>query len=438
MIPALCLAALVTGTALAAETVSVTLVLTDGTEIVREAPLPADAALYYAAFDTGGRYLSGGVVSGDTVELAEGTDTVKLFPLDGDLRPLTAAVRARPGAWSGDYADLYREGLACLDAKDYAAAIDALTAAIRRDSTQPPAYVARGDAYIGAGETAANLDAAQADYETAAGLDAGNADAYLGIADVHIRRGEYDEAEAVLKDARDKAADPSGIDAKLKELADGNVKDSAGQTRKRSTYDADGNLIWWHEYTYDGQGRKSSTTSFDADGNQTGHVDNEYDANGNTLVGSGYENPTGILIRFEDKYDDNGNAIESAGFYMDGTMFVQTLYQYNEQGQPSRDDYYYYDKSGTLVSSYYWVYEYDDAGREIKNTEYEQDGTPTGYQTMAYDEMGHRTEYCGYWYRDGTAILSWRYVYEYNETGKRIRETEYDGDGNVKSFTTYD
>ena len=70
---------------------------------------------------------------------------------------------------------------------NYEEAILAFTAAIKIDPKCPENYIGRGAAYIGLGETAENLAAAQADYEKAIELDSTIMAAYLGLADVYIR-----------------------------------------------------------------------------------------------------------------------------------------------------------------------------------------------------------------------------------------------------------
>ena len=83
----------------------------------------------------------------------------------------------------------YDLGVRYLSEGNYKEAIIAFTAAIEIDPMRVEAYVGRGDAYIGSGETDGNLSAAQADYEKAIELDQLNTNAYLGLADIYIRRG---------------------------------------------------------------------------------------------------------------------------------------------------------------------------------------------------------------------------------------------------------
>lgn len=138
---------------------------------------------------------------------------------------LTACVH-RP-TWQEQY-DL---GVRYLSEGNYEEAIIAFTAVIEIDPKQAPAYVGRGNAYIGLGETEENLTAAQADYEQAVELEETNVDAYLGLADVYIRKGDYVKALEVLKDALPKTENNQSIADKIQELENGSATDSSGNLR---------------------------------------------------------------------------------------------------------------------------------------------------------------------------------------------------------------
>lgn len=99
---------------------------------------------------------------------------------------------------SSTWQEQYDLGVRYLSEGNYQEAIIAFTAAIEIDPKQAPAYVGRGDAYIGSGETEENLLAAQADYEMAIKLDDKLAEAYLGLADVSVRQEKYKKAIDIL------------------------------------------------------------------------------------------------------------------------------------------------------------------------------------------------------------------------------------------------
>lgn len=108
--------------------------------------------------------------------------------------PLFSACTRNAPTWQEQY-DL---GIRYLSEGDYEEAIIAFTAAIEIDPKQAPAYVGRGDAYIGLGETEENLTAAQADYEKAIELDETLVSAYLGLADIYIKQGDNEKAREIL------------------------------------------------------------------------------------------------------------------------------------------------------------------------------------------------------------------------------------------------
>ena len=101
----------------------------------------------------------------------------------------------QPPTWQEQY-DL---GVRYLSEGNYEEAIIAFTAAIEIDPKRAEAYIERGNAYIGSGETAENLALAFADYETVISIDATNAEAYLGLADVYTKLGNEDKAVEILE-----------------------------------------------------------------------------------------------------------------------------------------------------------------------------------------------------------------------------------------------
>ena len=102
-------------------------------------------------------------------------------------------------AESPTWQEQYDLGVRYLSECNYEEAIIAFTVAIEIDPKQAPAYVGRGDAYVGLGEMDENLKAAQADYEQAIELDETNADAYFGLANVYISQKEYNKALETLR-----------------------------------------------------------------------------------------------------------------------------------------------------------------------------------------------------------------------------------------------
>lgn len=113
------------------------------------------------------------------------------------LISLSACGKSSQTTWQEQY-DL---GVRYLSEGNYDEAVIAFTAAIEIDPRRPEAYVGRGDAYIGSGETEEILACAMTDYEEALAIDESLADAWLGLADVYIRQGDYDKAIDFLERA---------------------------------------------------------------------------------------------------------------------------------------------------------------------------------------------------------------------------------------------
>ena len=93
----------------------------------------------------------------------------------------------------------YDLGVRYLSEGNYDEAIIAFTAAIEIDPKRAEAYVGRGDAYIGSGETEENLVAALSDYQTALELASTQANIYLRIADCYVAMGDIPSAVEILK-----------------------------------------------------------------------------------------------------------------------------------------------------------------------------------------------------------------------------------------------
>jgi Tfp pilus assembly protein PilF len=117
-----------------------------------------------------------------------------LLILSACSKPAPSSATPEISTWQEQY-DL---GMRYLSEGNYEEAIIAFTAAIEIDPKQAPAYVGRGDAYIGSGETEETLALAQADYEIALEFDNQLVEVYKKLAEVYVSRGEFERAKAVL------------------------------------------------------------------------------------------------------------------------------------------------------------------------------------------------------------------------------------------------
>ncbi len=298
-----------------------------------------------------------------------------------------------------------QENQANQEHRELTPAIGYFTMAAELDPALTEAYVLRGNAYAFSGDTEENLGMAQADYETAIGQDETNAQAWLGLADISIRRGEYDEALHVLQEGLEKTGNNSGVADKIAELESGTVTDSQHKTRRLTGYDAAGNTVWYHDYSYDDEGRKARIEAYNGSGQQIGEGDFLYDEQGKVLQSWGWADATGMLLKEILEYDAAGNEI---GFD-------------------------HYDESGNLLSHY--TEEYDDNGNQIRETEYGPDGALMGYTSREYDGNGHNVRNESYG-PDGTLNSYW--VNEYGTSGKPAKRTFYNADGIVDQVQIFE
>ena len=313
------------------------------------------------------------------------------------------AQKADTAAWQEQY-DL---GVKYLSEGNYEEAIIAFTAAIKIDPKNPLAYIGRGGAYVGSGETEENLTAARTDYEKAIELDETNVDAWLGLADVYIRMGEYDKAGEVLHQALEKTENAPSIADKLAELESGSVSDSSGNIRRSSHYNGSGALIGYFTYTYDSEGFRKTVTAYDAAGNQVDYGEYTRTFTGDTTQETGYMEYIGDTVWLQ-------KVVSESTTHADGST---------EESQT------YYDRDGN-VSSYIRIY-YDSAHRCVRREDYDPDGSLTGYHTSTYDADG-RDARISHYSEDGT--LEAYDEFEYDENGNMIKHSFYNGDGQLEEY----
>ena len=316
----------------------------------------------------------------------------------------------------------YDLGIQYLSEQNYSEAILAFTEAIAIDPNRPELYVGRAQAYIASGETAENLAAALADYEKAQELGYTAADLWLGLADICIRQGDYDKAREVLEEGLAATGGDPDIQAKLDELDSGTVTDGTGRVRLRSGYDENGDLTWYHVYTYDESGREAGVTHYDGEGNELGHVDILYDGNKRPVQNYAFSGSDGWLIRMENTYNEAGQVVREVSYPLDDHLATISEYTYNEQGKRVRLDSFMLDGQSLGYTQYGWS---TDAGQLEWVESYSAAGTLDYRIDYFRDDQGRiiRTDTTG---PDGE--LKTYTITEYTDEG--TVDTGYDAAGN--------
>ena len=326
------------------------------------------------------------------------------------------------GDSSAKWQEQYDLGQKYLTEGNYEEAILAFTAAIEIDPKRAPAYVGRGDAYLGRGSDEESLTAAFADFETALSLDDTNAGAYLGLAEVYIARDQFDEAMDILRQGVEKTGDQRLAD-RLAELKSGNISDYWGRRLKETHYDGNGALTCWYEYEYNDQGQCIGITSYGPDGNQVQHMEQRYDAQGHMVYGRYSWDDDGEMDGATYTYNSAGSWETIA--FDSGT---RTVFTYDAEGREVRED--EYGKTGTLER--YQTAEYGDGYKQ--DNFYDADGTLVGYDVHLDNEQGQRVRY-EHHAPDGT--LTSYSIDVYDDAGNQIAWEHYDADGNLTGRDVY-
>ncbi|MBR6922205.1 MAG: hypothetical protein IKH51_08415 [Clostridia bacterium] len=206
--------------------------------------------------------------------------------------------------------------------------------------------------------------------------------------------------------------------------------DENGHIVKLSHYDGEGKLIFVHQQTWEND-RIVNKTSFDGKGNQTGSIDYQYDERGNCTVMAWFFWNSGALMKVERVYDEYDRLIEDTGWGTENVATNKTFFEYDDKDGEHPKKYSkkkYYPNWVNQPERYsITTFEYDEDGWMTKTTTVNQDNELVSYDV--YNNVdGKPMGYTSY-NADGTVNYSYKYVYD--ESGKKIKEERYDGDGNL-------
>lgn len=329
--------------------------------------------------------------------------------------------------WQGNY----DQGLSYVQDHQWENAITAFEAAIALDPQKADAYAQRGNVRIRMEESEDTLKLAWEDYQKALSLDGANALAYRGVVDIHIRRGEYDQADAAMADAAAKTNNDPLLDFVRNNIENGIYMDSSYQYRRtvQTLYNSENKYIGSVIVEYE-DGIAVTAESFNASGKSTGFVELSTVTDGNVTTTVFY----GISIGHEDV--SVSKRIDTETIHEDGTSEKVSV-SYNRDGKPGSTGHTYYDAAGNEVRhesygsdgalQFYSTRELDSQGRVIRINNYNSDDTLREYTLHFYDSEGKqiRTEfYVGDNMRDYT-------LHMYTEDGYlKARET-YSPDGEL-------
>lgn len=219
-----------------------------------------------------------------------------------------------------------------------------------------------------------------------------------------------------------------------------------GYVISETLYDADGKKSRYRAYLGTGVENDSTLTEeirYDAlNGEETYHHKYEYDSNGRLIKDTAI--PGASLIY---EYDENGRVIRRSTILSDGSLKNYSVIEYTEGGRKesrySREGVLWstteysgekikssvsYSYIGTNISSY-TVSEYNSSGRKTKETNYDVNGTERSFSIYEYNENGFKTFTRHY----KAGVLDYVFEFPGKEHGEDyIKKTEYSPDGSVR------
>ena len=219
-----------------------------------------------------------------------------------------------------------------------------------------------------------------------------------------------------------------------------------GYVISETLYDTDGKKSRYRAYLGTGVENDSTLTeeiSYDMlNGEETYHHKYEYDSNGKLIKDTAI--PGASLIY---EYDESGRVIRRNTILSDGSLKDYYLIEYTSDGRRERrisrsgttlgiieysgekiKSSVSYSYIGTNISSY-TVCEYNSSGRKTKETNYDVNGTERSFSTYEYNENGFKTFTRHY----KAGVLDYVFEFPGKEHGEDyIKKTEYSPDGSVR------
>ena len=273
----------------------------------------------------------------------------------------------------------YDLGVRYLSEGNYKEAIIAFTAAIEIDPKQAPAYVGRGDAYVGVGrmgetvdgelpqEMISSYESARADYLSALDLDESKVDVYRKTAELYVILGDLDSAIALLERGIT-ATDDGELQSYLDELIE---KQSFFVLIRQDSYSPLASSTMHSAFTYDQSGFQVNWDAWSLEDGKEDHW---------RSVAWSYDEAQDVWMRKETKNGESKTDVlktrqlgtaeywSSEGF---GGGYVYSD-PYNEDNVPE----------GNIAK-----YTYDEYGNATRIDTYDISGTLTGYCILTWEKI---------------------------------------------------
>ena len=287
------------------------------------------------------------------------------------------------------------------------------------------------------------------EYKKVLELDPENVEAFLGIIEVLLRQGKYDEALIYAQNGYDLTKSESLLE-KIEMINRGNILDCNGNILKKFYYAGDGSIRVWCIYEYNSDNKVKNITVYDADGKQTDYGDYVYNENGDPETAY-YYNPGEGMYKTQNTYDKYGRISMSQSLYKDGR---QRIWEYYYNGQ--EEDYYKIigkhlhadgymmsfstgPENDIITSWSYNLFDRDEKGNIIRSEEYSDSDLLMRVHLYKYDANGNNTRLDIYNYNSNGEVCEHLYhLFEYDKDGNQIVYQRYNDQDHLLSEYNYD
>ena len=246
-------------------------------------------------------------------------------------------------------------------------------------------------------------------------------------------------------------------------VADECQYDRFGNPIQRTWYGVGGNIRYWEECYYDAAGNMTEAYRYSGDGSIWDYYYYDYDEAGNQIWEAYYIDDY-CHIWIEREFDGSGN--QTMELRQDRTVtFSQHRYEYDEAGRRIRD--IVYNADGSIQTTNGCVYEFDDSGNVTGENWYDQEKGAEGlwyWWEGAYDADGNLVTESGTLLDDGSLyqnrgiytspdnlfeavgilessgqyLYQYKHEYGYDAAGNEIKRIIYNADGSIREWYEYE
>lgn len=198
------------------------------------------------------------------------------------------------------------------------------------------------------------------------------------------------------------------------------IYDELGKKIENSNYDSDGKIQSRSIYFYDKDENMIERRHYDSNGNLTSKDIYKYDKAGNNIESINFSGNGEFKQKNVTIYDDNGYWFENTSYDKYGNIIRKEIAKNDQRGncleyQLNRFDNGFFNRITRL---------YDNTDKKIEESNYHSDGSLKGNSRYTYDSNGNIVEVYNK-YSDNSPDVVYSYSYKYDGHGNWIEEISF-------------